>query len=308
MSDTRNIIGKILNAREPGRNPIIMPAKQEKELTVITLGTGTPIPDLVRAGPSNAIIYKRSCILVDCGRWASRRIIEAGISFNQIEGLIITHLHQDHINAWPTIWMDSLFTRRTKPWKIWGPEGTEEVINAIKIFNRSDIADRQAANINIEGLTTEVHELKDETSWEIGEIKITAVPVKHVPTMSCFGFRFDTPDKCILLSSDTTKDDKLIKLGKQKAVDVLVHEVLLDDVIRFAVKNKFLLGNESTADFIINGHTTIPQVIEIANEIKPKKLVLTHIMPTIASTDYIENAIKERFDGMVICANDLDKF
>jgi len=89
---------------------------------------------------------------------------------------------------------------------------------------------------------------------------------------------------------------------------VLVHEILLDDVIRFAVNNKFLLGNETTADFIINGHTTIPQVIEIANEIKPKKLVLTHIMPTIASTDYIENSIKEHFDGEVVCANDLDKF
>jgi ribonuclease Z len=245
---------------------------------------------------------------VDCGRWASRRIIEAGIPFNQIDGLIFTHLHQDHINAWPTVWMDSLFTRRTNSWKIWGPEGTIEIINAIKIFNRSDIKDRQAAKINIEGLETEVHELKGEYSWKIGEIMITAVPITHVPTMPCFSFRFDTPNKSILLSSDTTKDANLIKLGKKGPVDVLVHEILLDDIIRFALKNKFLLGDESTADFIINGHTTIPQLIEIAKEINPKKLVLTHIMPTIASTAYIEKTIKEEFNGEVVCANDLDKF
>jgi ribonuclease Z len=308
MSEMRDILAKLAATNDPGRNPIRMPAIREKELTIITLGTGAPVPDIARAGPSNAIIYKKTCILVDCGRWASRRIIEAGIPFNQINGLIFTHLHQDHINAWPTVWMDSLFTRRTNSWKIWGPEGTAEIINAIKIFNRCDIKDRQAANINIEGLETEVHELKSEYSWEIGEIRVTAVLITHVPTMPCFSFRFDTPNKSILLSSDTTKDANLIKLGKKRSVDVLVHEILLDDIIRFAVKNKFLLGDESTADFIINGHTTIPQLIEIAKEINPKKLVLTHIMPTIASTEYIEKAIKEKFKGEVVCANDLDKF
>ncbi len=309
MSEYRDmIINKLESVQEPGRNPIRMPIRREKELKIITLGTGAPVPDVARAGPSNAILYKRTCILVDCGRWASMRIIEAGINFNQIEGLIFTHLHQDHINAWPTIWMDSIFTRRTKSWKIWGPVGTKEVINAIKIFNQNDIEDRMTAGINIEGLETEVHEIEKGFSWEIGGIKITCALTSHIPTMPCFSFRFDTPEKSILLSGDTTKNENLIQLAKLKPVDVLVHEVILDDVIRFAISNQFLLGNDSTADFIINSHTTIPQLIDIVNEIKPKKLVLTHIVPTISSPEYIERTVKNYFNGEVVCANDLDVF
>ncbi len=49
-------------------------------------------------------------------------------------------------------------------------------------------------------------------------------------------------------------------------------------------------------------------MIEIANEIKPKKLVLTHLVPTIASPKYLVRKIKEGYDGEVICANDLDSF
>ncbi|MHA1725313.1 MAG: MBL fold metallo-hydrolase, partial [Promethearchaeota archaeon] len=162
--------------------------------------------------------------------------------------------------------------------------------------------------INIEGLETEVHEIEKGFSWEIGGIKITCALTSHIPTMPCFSFRFDTPEKSILLSGDTTKNENLIQLAKLKPVDVLVHEVILDNVIRFAISNQFLLGNDSTADFIINSHTTIPQLIDIVNEIKPKKLVLTHIVPTISSPEYIERTVKNYFNGEVVCANDLDVF
>ena len=55
-------------------------------------------------------------------------------------------------------------------------------------------------------------------------------------------------------------------------------------------------------------HTLIPQMIEIANEIKTKKLVLTHIVPIIASPKYLVRKSKEGYDGEVIFANDLDSF
>ncbi|MFX0136891.1 MAG: MBL fold metallo-hydrolase, partial [Candidatus Hodarchaeota archaeon] len=127
---------------DPTKNPIFMRARKENKLTVITLGTGIPVPNVMRAGPSNAILYKKNCIIVDCARWATRQMISAKISFKQIKGVIFTHLHQDHINAWPTLWMDSLFCGRSEPWHIWGPVGTKKCIEAIRTFNASDIRDR----------------------------------------------------------------------------------------------------------------------------------------------------------------------
>jgi ribonuclease BN (tRNA processing enzyme) len=307
-SDYNDIREKMISVSDPKRNVLFMRDRREKELTAITLGTGNPAPDINRAGCATAIIYKKICLLVDCGRWVTRQLIQAGIPFNQIYGLLITHNHQDHINGWPTLWMDSLFTRKKTPWKIWGPKGTREIFDCIKAFNNIDIKDRRAVSLNINGLETEITEIGEGFELEIGDIKITATTVDHTPHMPCLAFRFDSPKKSILVSGDTTKVQNLIDLGKKAPVDVLIHEILLDDIIRFAVKSNLLLGNENTADRIIGAHSTISQVTEVANEIKPKKLVLTHIIPTVASPKYIENKIKESFDGEVVCANDLDKF
>ena len=303
-----NVVGKTERVSDFRRNPLLMFARKEKNLTVVTLGTGIPVPDIIRAGPSNAIIYKKNCIIVDCGRWVTRQILMAKITFKQIKGVIFTHLHQDHINAWPCLWMDSIFCGRTTPWQIWGPIGTVKCIDAIKEFNDRDIQDRIAVEIPLGGIETKVTELKDVYSWELGGIKITGVPVIHGRSPDSFGFRFDTPEKSIMISGDTKKSENLIKLGKKAPVDVLVHEICLGELIYFAIKAKLFKATEQTAKFITYYHTSIYEIIEIANEIQPKKLVLTHIMPSIASPDYIVKTIKESYDGKVVCANDLDSF
>jgi len=306
--DNFNVVGKTESVGDFRRNPLLMFKRKEKNLTIITLGTGIPVPDIARAGPSNAIIYKKTCIIVDCGRWVTRQLLMANIAFKQIKGVIFTHLHQDHINAWPCLWMDSLFCGRTTPWQIWGPVGTTECIDAIKKFNDRDIQDRITVEIPLGGIETRVTELKDVYSWELGGIKITGVPVFHSQDPNSFGFRFDTPEKSILVSGDTKKSENLIKLGKRAPVDVLVHEICLGEIIHFAIKANFFLGTEKTAKFITYYHSQISEIIEVAKEIQPKKLVLTHIMPSIASPDYIVKTIKENFDGEVVCANDLDSF
>ena len=293
---------------DPRKNPIFMRARKEDKLTVITLGTGIPVPNVMRAGPSNAIINKKNCIIVDCARWATRQIIRAKISFKQIIGVIFTHLHQDHINAWPTLWMDALFCGRSEPWEIWGPLGTKKCIDAIRIFNASDIRDRVAVGLPTKNLKVNVTELKDEYSWELGGIHITGVPVVHGLEKDSFGFRFDTPEKSIIISGDTAKSENLIKLGKKGPVDVLVHEVCLAEIVRFAIKARIFRGSERSAKMIEDHHSTISEIIQVANKIQPKKLVLTHIMPSNSSPDYIIKAIKEGYDGDVICANDLDSF
>ena len=94
-----DVVGKTEKVSDFRRNPLLMFKRKEKTLTLVTLGTGIPVPDIMRAGPSNAIIYKKNCIIVDCGRWVIRQIVMANIDFKQIKGVIFTHLHQDHINA-----------------------------------------------------------------------------------------------------------------------------------------------------------------------------------------------------------------
>ncbi|MHA1301625.1 MAG: MBL fold metallo-hydrolase [Candidatus Helarchaeota archaeon] len=302
-----NIAEKLVDVSNTHRNPIIMPNRREKNLTVVILGTGIPAPDIYRSGSAAAIIYKKHCLIVDCGRWVSRQVILANIRFEQIKGVLLTHLHQDHLNGFPCLWMDAIHCRRDVPWHIWGPVGTKECMDALKVFNKIDLEDRINANLPVEGFEINVTEFDDEYSWELGGIKITAVPVDHWVNKLSFGFRFDTPEKSIIYSGDTRKCHNLIELGKRGPVDVLVHEICMEEFADFVVKAG-LFHKNADPKMITQNHTSIPEMIEIANEIKPRKLVLTHVVPNMANPNYIVKKIKEGYDGEVICANDLDSF
>jgi len=71
------------------------------------LGTGTPIPDPARRGPSQVIEVGDELVLVDAGAGALHRLIEAGYGVRgaigrpekPIRRIAITHLHSDHITG-----------------------------------------------------------------------------------------------------------------------------------------------------------------------------------------------------------------
>ena len=80
-----------------------------------------------------------------------------------------------------------------------------------------------------------------------------------------------------MFSGDTSKSDNLIKLAK--GADVLVHEVLNIDGVD-AAANASSPGNDALKRHIIEAHTSIEEVGQVAAEAKVGKLVLTHFVPT----------------------------
>ena len=66
-------------------------------IEVTLLGTGSPIPDARRAGPSTLVRAGDQTFLVDCGRGVLMRTAALGIGANAISALLLTHLHSDHI-------------------------------------------------------------------------------------------------------------------------------------------------------------------------------------------------------------------
>ena len=69
-------------------------------------------------------------VLVDCGRGVLMRLTAAGVLPPMLDGLLITHLHSDHItdlsDVITTRWVMSPIAR---PLTIWGPPGTQEVVD-----------------------------------------------------------------------------------------------------------------------------------------------------------------------------------
>ena len=66
-------------------------------MQVIILGSGSPLPDPLRAGPSTLIRTTAGDFLFDCGRGVLMRAAAAGSGAGAFRALLLTHLHSDHI-------------------------------------------------------------------------------------------------------------------------------------------------------------------------------------------------------------------
>src|SRR5512142_435926 len=79
-------------------------------MKVTMLGTGIPAPDLMRRGASQVIEVGDDLVMVDCGRGALDRFVEAGyvepggrVLRRPIHSLALTHLHSDHVTGIPDL-------------------------------------------------------------------------------------------------------------------------------------------------------------------------------------------------------------
>jgi ribonuclease BN (tRNA processing enzyme) len=98
---TAGILGAQLLSPETamaGARGLITKANPPKHPTLILLGTaGGPPVDYVRTGISSALVIEGKTYLVDCGRSSATQYLNAGLLFSSLTGIVITHLHADHI-------------------------------------------------------------------------------------------------------------------------------------------------------------------------------------------------------------------
>src|ERR1700760_4733758 len=139
-------------------------------IEVTLLGTGSPIPDANRAGPSTLVRAGGQTFLIDCGRGVQQRMMAVGVGSNSIAALLLTHLHSDHIadlgDVIITRWVTT-FDPNAPALPIIGPPGTAEVVDAtLKAFGH-DIGYRIAHHADITGPPrVEVEEVSDGVVWD----------------------------------------------------------------------------------------------------------------------------------------------
>jgi ribonuclease BN (tRNA processing enzyme) len=137
-------------------------------------------------------------------------------------------------------------------------------------------------------------------------VRVTVAEVTHGGAKPAYAYRFDTADRSIVFSGDTSKNAKLVKLAAD--ADVLVHEVLnpdaVDDIV--AVIDP---GNAALKRHILEAHTPMEDVGRVATEANVKKLVLTHFVPTGHSAyDQPEvwlKGVHKTYSGDVVVGEDL---
>lgn len=245
-------------------------------IEVTLLGTGSPIPDANRAGPSTLVRAGGQTFLVDCGRGVQQRMTAAGAGANGLTALLLTHLHSDHIadlgDLIITRWVTT-FTPDAPPLPIIGPPGTAEVVDAtLKAFG-FDIGYRIAHHADLRSPPpVQVHEYTEGVVWDRDGVLIRAAPTDHRPVTPTIGFRVEHGGASVVLAGDTVPCASLDTLAARAGA--LVHTVIRKDLVE-------AMPMQRIRD-ILDYHSSVEQAAETAARAGVGILILTHYVPAIA--------------------------
>ena len=87
---------------------------------VIILGSSNAVPSQDHENTHLVIVGEERTILVDCVSNPIVRLEQAGVDFNNLTDIVITHFHPDHVSGVPLLLMDMWLMGRTKPINIYG--------------------------------------------------------------------------------------------------------------------------------------------------------------------------------------------
>jgi ribonuclease BN (tRNA processing enzyme) len=212
-------------------------------------------------------------LLIDCGASSLPALKRLGIAREAIDLILITHFHGDHFAGLPFLLLDAQFSRRTRPLVIAGPEGIERKLPLVMeaLFEHSS---KTTPKFDLAVVT-----LRPEETRAFGDVSVTPFPVVHGESGGPFlGYRIEAERRVIAYSADTEWTETLIPLAR--AADLFVAEAYYYDKV---VKN----------------HLSLTTLEARLPEIKPKRLVLTHMSDDmLGRLDTLQHTAAH--DGMIV--------
>jgi ribonuclease BN (tRNA processing enzyme) len=271
---------------------------------VVVLGTGTPNADPDRSGPAIAIVTNGQAYLVDAGPGIVRRAAAAvreGVSALRMPNLkivFLTHLHSDHTLGLPDLMLSPWVLDRTAPLRVFGPPGTANMVRFIDSAYAEDIHIRLTGGepSNKTGWRTEVREIRDTgIVYRDSNVTVRAFRVLHGAWDYAYGYRFEAPDRTIVVSGDTRPTDAVVNACR--GCDVLVHEVYDAETFR----NRPPAWQAYHRQY----HTSTYELGALAARAKPKLLLLVHQLYWGGTDADLVRQVATRFRGRVVSAHDL---
>jgi ribonuclease Z len=230
-------------------------AEDAGTIRVHLIGTGGPELTPTRQGMSTLIEADGQTLLFDVGRGALQNIYLSRIDPRSVTKIFLTHLHSDHIEGLPAIWMTPWFMFARKPsLEIWGPQGTQQMVDGMRMMYGHDVEHRANPVFKREYLDITVHEIAEGVIYDAGGVKVTAFPVEHDDGNPAFGYRIDAAGRSVLLSGDTTYNDNVVKYGMNDDL-VVSNVVAFSDAMTKAgvlkpVLNKLMTPEQAAATFL----------------------------------------------------------
>ncbi len=273
---------------------------------IVLLGTGTPNADPDRSGPAVAIVVNDTPYLVDFGPGVVRRAAAAnrlgvkGLAVRHLKTAFVTHLHSDHTAGYADLIFTPWVLERSEPLTVFGPKGIRAMTShLLKAYAEDlDIRLHGGEPSNKTGWKVIAHEISAGIVWKDQNVTVKAFPVRHGKWKEAFGYRFETPDRVIVISGDCAPGEAVIE--NCNGCDVLIHEVYSQAGFR---KRPAEWQRYHSAY-----HTSSSELARIAAQARPGLLVLYHQLFWGTTEAELLNEIRQSYPGKVVSGKDLDIF
>lgn len=287
----------------------ISSAREELDISIAMLGTGTPIPDPSRSGPAVALIVDDVSYLFDFGPGVVRQAASLSTRYggmfdalvpDQLRVAFLTHLHSDHTAGFSDLLLTGWVADRDVPLQLYGPEGVEQLVAGTLDAYQDDIKYRVYGLevTNDRGWRVDTHVIQEGVVFNDNRITVTAFPVIHGSWPNAFGYRVEAGDQVIVISGDLSPNDKIEHYSRD--ADYLLHEVYC--------QAGFDQLAEGRQHYHGQNHTSTRQLAALANAVEPRVLILYHVLFFGCTKRQLMDEIYETYTGKVILADDLDVF
>jgi ribonuclease BN (tRNA processing enzyme) len=270
-------------------------------LELVVLGSGGPRP-FGRAGSSYIVqLNGTPRILVDAGPGAFLRVGEMNLDLDQVDTILLTHLHIDHTGDLPGLFKARALDTRARAirFNVFGPSGaglfpsTSRFVNLL--FEKGGAWEYQKTFGADETIhTTDLPiELKSPARQiaDLNGLRITAIATHHGDCPSV-AYRIDYNGESIVFSGDMDASavPNLVRLAKGCSL-LVFHCVVLDPP-----------GSPAQ---LYDLHTPPHRIGEAARDAGAKRLLLSHIAPVIEEhSQAVLKSIGASYKGPVSFAHD----
>ncbi len=264
------------------------------------LGSGGPELADNRASSSYLIWHDgKAKLLIDIGSGSMLQLEKTGASINDIEVVLLTHLHVDHSADLPALIKASFFTGRTDDLLIYGPNGNAMMPSTtvfIQTLFGPDGAYRYLSSYldGSDTYTVKPYDIKfnnrqAQILLDNADYQITAVPTHHGP-IPAIAWKVKIADKIFVFSGDMNNDNNTLIQVANNADLLIAHHAI----------------PESTTGAARNLHMPPSVIGGISAEANVKQLVLSHHMQrSLKQKDNSHAEIRKKYKGPVYFANDM---
>ena len=234
------------------------------------------MPSPRRMAPAYLLQADETVILLDCGSGSSTSLAKQGISAGSHTGILLTHLHLDHVADLPVLTFalaNPLGPQRLDDLPVWGPAGTADYIKALQDLYGKWVKPRDAE--------LRAMDLAPRDTITVGPLTITAHEADH--SGPCLCYRVESEGRAVCFSGDTGPCAGLIEAAA--GADLFICECSV-------------LEHEDSP-----GHMKASQVGQVAAKAGVKRVLLTHLYEHVEQSGPAE-VVRQQYEGPVEMAED----